>query len=120
LFSGHAPVGAIRRQVRVIALDNICAERGLDLIDLLKIDAEGYDFQVLRGAEKLLKEQKISVVQFEYNRPWANAGGTLALQATDLAEVDCEVNPERVRVRKGLLVLNLAQVRSCCDPAGTV
>lgn len=78
LFSGHAPIGALRRQVRVTAVDTVCTERGLDKVDLLKIDAEGYDFQVLRGAEKLLMQQRIGVVQFEYNRPWANAGGTLA------------------------------------------
>ncbi|MES1185309.1 MAG: FkbM family methyltransferase [Myxococcales bacterium] len=78
LFVGHAPSGSIRRQVRVAALDKICPEIGLASIDLLKIDAEGYDFQVLRGAETLLKQQRVAVVQFEYNRPWANAGSTLA------------------------------------------
>ena len=91
LFVDHAPIGAIRRQVRVTALDTVCAERGLTVIDLLKIDAEGYDFQVLRGAEKLLTQQQVGVVQFEYNRPWANAGGTLAAAYDFLHQCGYEV-----------------------------
>jgi FkbM family methyltransferase len=77
LFSGHAPRGAMRRQIRVVTLDAACREHGIDRIDLLKIDAEGYDFHVLRGAEGLLTQQRVGVVQFEYNQPWASAGGTL-------------------------------------------
>ncbi len=78
LFVSHAPSGAIRRQVGVITLDAVCREHRLECVDLLKIDAEGYDFQVLRGAEGLLTQQRVAVLQFEYNQPWVNAGATLA------------------------------------------
>ena len=78
LFVNHAPDGSIRREVRVVTLDSICRELQLEVVDLLKIDAEGYDFNVLRGAEGLLMQRRVGVVQFEYNLPWANAGGTLA------------------------------------------
>lgn len=35
-------------------------------IDLLKIDTEGHDLEVLRGARNLLASSKIGVVQFEF------------------------------------------------------
>jgi FkbM family methyltransferase len=40
---------------------------GLDRIDVLKIDAEGHDLAALRGFSKALQDQRITVVQFEYN-----------------------------------------------------
>lgn len=49
----------------------------LEYIDFLKIDAEGYDLHVLRGASKLLAQQKIGVIQFEYNIPWKTVNSTL-------------------------------------------
>jgi FkbM family methyltransferase len=36
--------------VEVTTVDSYCAERGIDRIDLLKIDTQGYEFEVLRGA----------------------------------------------------------------------
>jgi hypothetical protein len=32
----------------------------------LKVDVEGHELPVFMGAEKMLSEQKISVIQFEY------------------------------------------------------
>lgn len=46
-------------------------------IDFLKIDTEGYDFNVLKGAEGLLNAGLIKFVQFEYNFNWIGAGATL-------------------------------------------
>ena len=39
-------------------------------IDLLKIDAEGHDLEVIKGAKTLIAEQRIKVLQFEYNYRW--------------------------------------------------
>ena len=41
----------------------------IDKINYLKIYTEGHDFFVLKGAEKMLNEQKINCVQFEYGSP---------------------------------------------------
>lgn len=46
-------------------------------IDFLKIDAEGNDFFVLKGAEKLLQEGRIKFIQFEYGPAWRISGATL-------------------------------------------
>jgi FkbM family methyltransferase len=39
-----------------------------DEIDFLKIDVEGFEFEVLKGAERILREMKPRVVQIEFNR----------------------------------------------------
>ncbi|MQA67470.1 MAG: FkbM family methyltransferase [Alphaproteobacteria bacterium] len=48
--------------------DGYCAENGIDLIDLLKIDAEGAEGIVLSGLEGMLSRGKIGIIQFEYGR----------------------------------------------------
>jgi FkbM family methyltransferase len=59
--------------VEVSTLDAEIAKRKIGSVDLLKIDAEGFDFHVLRGSENSLNNQKIDVIEFEYNSPWATA-----------------------------------------------
>jgi hypothetical protein len=50
------------------------AERaGLEQLALVKIDTEGHDLAVLRGARDLFASQRISVAQFEYNHRWIYA-----------------------------------------------
>jgi len=63
------PGDAVER-VRTTTIDAYAAQKGLGAIGLLKIDAEGYDFAVLRGAERLLASGRVEVVQFEYNWQW--------------------------------------------------
>lgn len=47
-------------------------------IDLLKIDTEGFDYHVLKGAKTLLAEQRIRFLQFEFSRRWDQTESTLA------------------------------------------
>jgi FkbM family methyltransferase len=63
--------------VPVVTLDDGLARLGTDTVDLLKVDAEGADLMVLRGARRGLQAQRIRVVQFEYHQPWLHAGATL-------------------------------------------
>jgi len=65
-------------RVQVTTVDQEVARAGWNGVDVLKIDAEGYDLHVIRGARHLLSEKAIGILQFEYNDPWANAGSTLA------------------------------------------
>ena len=39
----------------------------------MKIDTEGHDLTVLRGARTLLADHRVAVVQFEYNHRWVFA-----------------------------------------------
>ena len=43
-----------------------CRDHHIDHIDFIKIDVEGAEYLVLQGLIPLLKEQKITVIQFEY------------------------------------------------------
>jgi FkbM family methyltransferase len=54
-------------QVRVECGDHHLERAGIDRLDLLKVDAEGYDLEVLRGFGHSLAAGRIRVVQFEYN-----------------------------------------------------
>ena len=47
--------------------DHYCEEFGINHIDLLKIDAEGYDLNVLKGFGRMLSNGEIDIIQFEYN-----------------------------------------------------
>jgi len=51
--------------IRIDTVDHYCADRGVDAIDLLKTDTEGYDLDVLRGAESMLRAQSITFVHTE-------------------------------------------------------
>lgn len=47
-------------------LDDFCAENGIVEIGYLKIDVEGHELNVLKGAHRMLKERRIRFVQFEF------------------------------------------------------
>ncbi len=51
--------------VDIVTLDEFCQERSIHQINYLKIDTEGGDLEVLKGAEHLLSAQKIDIVQVE-------------------------------------------------------
>ncbi len=50
----------------MVCLDDFCLNR-LSMIDFLKIDVEGHELEVLKGAAKMISEDKISIIQFEFN-----------------------------------------------------
>lgn len=54
-------------KVQCLTGDSYCQEHNIERIDLLKIDAEGYDLHVIKGFDSLLTRKKIDVIQFEYN-----------------------------------------------------
>lgn len=95
--------GFVEKIVTVRTLDEEVEERRWGNVDFVKVDAEGHDLHVLRGASGLLSRQRIRVVQFEYGEFWSSAGSTLAaalnllrsfryqvflLKATGLHELD--------------------------------
>lgn len=53
--------------VDVIDVDSYCLENGIDHIDFLKIDTEGYEMEVIKGAAGAIKAGIIDVIQFEFN-----------------------------------------------------
>ena len=57
-------------EVQVTTLTEFARQHSIARIDLLKIDAEGHDFEVLVGAQELIEGGAIDVIQFEYNQRW--------------------------------------------------
>jgi FkbM family methyltransferase len=53
-------------EVEVDTLDRVAKRLGIDHIDLLKVDVEGHELAVLRGAARLLGEGTVEVIQFEF------------------------------------------------------
>jgi len=51
--------------VDIITLDEFCDNKKIDQINYLKIDTEGGDLDVLKGAAKMLTEQRIDLVEVE-------------------------------------------------------
>jgi FkbM family methyltransferase len=46
--------------------DIFCSDNGVQAIDFLKIDVEGYEHKVIKGFEGMLKKGLIKIIQFEY------------------------------------------------------
>lgn len=54
-------------EIEVISLDEFCTENKIENIDFLKIDTEGFEMDVLKGAKNILAQKKIKIIQFEFN-----------------------------------------------------
>ena len=52
--------------VAVRTLDEVVEQYGIATIDLLKIDVEGHELDVLNGATKAFRNNRIKLVQFEF------------------------------------------------------
>ncbi len=48
-------------------IDYFCKSNAIKTIDILKIDTEGNDFNVILGAERMLRENAIGFIYFEFN-----------------------------------------------------
>ena len=65
----------------VRTLDEVRRESGVERINLLKIDTEGFDLQVLEGAKETLREGRVDFIYLEFNTILPQegiAGGALA------------------------------------------
>jgi len=60
------PTQTIACQVRT--LDDLCTEHGIQAIDLLKIDVEGFEFETLEGAAKALCATRSLVIELSLVR----------------------------------------------------
>jgi FkbM family methyltransferase len=81
----QASTGTI--EVRTDTLDSVASMYGVTRIDILKMDAQGAELTILRGAAKLLKARAIQLIYTEAQfRPLYEGAGTFAEIATYLGE----------------------------------
>jgi len=73
-FGGHHALAGIGEseiveciEVPVTTLDDFVAERGIDRVALLKVDVEGFEPDVFRGAKQLFARRAIGGVLFEFS-----------------------------------------------------
>jgi FkbM family methyltransferase len=57
----------ITEKVQLATIDTFCLENNITRIHFLKIDAEGHEFSVLKGANSMLESGAIDAIQFEFS-----------------------------------------------------
>lgn len=95
----HVRSHAIPHLVKATTLDTFCEAEGVSHIDFLKIDVEGFEVDVLRGATRMLNHCRF--VQFEYGGTYLDAGTLLANVYAMLAGWRiCLIEPDGLNVAK--------------------
>ena len=65
-WGGYEGLSQVERvDCEFTTLDDFCDENNVEFIDFLKIDVQGAEFRVLKGAHRALSEKRIGVVQLE-------------------------------------------------------
>ncbi len=52
--------------VDVMTVDQFLANNKLESVDILKSDTQGYDFEVIKGAEQAMRRNRIGLLYFEF------------------------------------------------------
>ena len=69
---GHHSLGKVAtskivgaQKVDVVTLYDFCKEKDINIIDFLKVDVEGFEIEVFRGAKELFDKKQIKLIAFE-------------------------------------------------------
>ena len=101
--------------INKVTATDFCKNHKIEKVHLFKCDTEGHDMEVIRGALPLLAEERISILQFEYNHRWIYARNflrdvfisieklpyTLAMLQPDQLWIFSEWHPELERFFEG-------------------
>lgn len=58
--------GCLSEEIQLCTVDAFCEEQGISQIDVLKIDVEGNELNVLRGATWMIEAGAVGAIQFEF------------------------------------------------------
>lgn len=61
--------GKFSEEIQIETIDNFCKENKIEQIDFLKMDVQGYEYNILHGAKEMLGGGKIKNIQFEFDEP---------------------------------------------------
>lgn len=56
----------LTEKVQIRTIDSYCTDNSINRIHFLKMDVEGHELSVLKGASSMLEKQAIDVIQFEF------------------------------------------------------
>lgn len=68
VFSNYFKKNYVANTVHTTTIDEFCKLNNVNNIDLLKIDVEGHELEVLKGANEMISKNKISKIQFEFTQ----------------------------------------------------
>lgn len=79
------------QSIAIFSLDDYCESKGVEYIDFAKVDVEGMEPLVLRGARNLLNQKQIGVMLLEVC-PWnlEHAGMSVEILYAEICECDYE------------------------------
>jgi FkbM family methyltransferase len=52
--------------VPIVTLDSFTSEHDINSVQILKSDTQGFDFEVFKGAQRLMDENRIGLIYFEF------------------------------------------------------
>jgi FkbM family methyltransferase len=65
-LTGHEIELNNTEKIQVHTIDQFCAKEKIHKIDFIKIDVEGHEWNVLKGAQQMIKDKQIDYIQFEF------------------------------------------------------
>jgi len=77
-----------KERVNVTTVDDYVEGKNVPHIELMKIDVEGHEMSVIRGAEKAIRQGRVACIQFEYNNYWQCSGDTLVEMLEHLRQLN--------------------------------
>jgi len=56
----------LKESIKIYTIDDFCKRNRIQKIDFLKLDTEGHELSILKGAKKMIKDNVIRFIQFEF------------------------------------------------------
>jgi FkbM family methyltransferase len=56
----------VEETVKLESIDSFCASEQINRIDYVKLDVEGHELHILRGASRMISDGRINAIQFEF------------------------------------------------------
>ena len=60
---------SISEEIEIETIDSFCEKNNINEIDFIKMDVQGYEYNILLGALKMIEKESIKVIQFEIDEP---------------------------------------------------
>ena len=77
ILKGQLKKEASKVTLKTTSVDDFCAKNKIKYIDYLKIDTEGSEVDVIRGASQMIDQGKVGIIQFEYGGCYIDSKTTL-------------------------------------------